>query len=134
MKTVQIHKLQWEWLDEALNNLLDHIDPYCLMDYPQISVTKEMERVNQKDRRIFAQTCMDTGEIQLAPQFFDLHPKYRYGILAHELGHVILIEDPDHTEDEADAEALEASIKILYDTDGWPGKGLQYIDLEDLSW
>lgn len=119
------------WLDNAVEAILDHVDPHSEVRTPHISVTREMEAINDDTVRVFAQTELETGDMHLAPQFFDLDDEHRLGILAHELGHMLLREYPAHTEREADMVMADAGLKIMYDKENWPGKGLQYLELEN---
>lgn len=118
-------------LTDDIAALLSHMDPYGIEPEPVVKITREMEEVNDQTVRVFAQTLMKRtgpGEIHLAPQFFMLGRKYQLGVLAHELGHVLLRGDPAHSETDADERARVAGLHIKYDRARWPGKGLQYLE------
>jgi len=83
-----------------------------------------MDRRHRKNRRSYAEVRPDGSPVLFA--FADalrrLPAPNRWGLYAHEVGHVL---DPDGSEDEADAAARHTlGVRIGYDH-RWPGKGLQ---------
>jgi len=85
---------------------------------------ESLARTHNRNWRRYAQVAPFTRppEFELARQTRWIPARYRRGLLAHEVGHVL---DPDGSEDEADQAAFEGlGVKIGYDR-RWPGKGLQ---------
>lgn len=82
------------------------------------------QRAHSRSARRYCLTDLDTSTLHIAPQFRLLPYKQRFGLFAHEIGHLLLA-DVEHTEAEADA-AAEAALgcNISYDR-RWGGKGLQ---------
>jgi len=94
---------------------------------PTVSFPGYLDRVHAKNRRRYAEVVPDTMDFRFAKATWDLDAAHRRGLLAHEVGHCIAHREigPQHTEDEADACALQVlGVQMEYDA-AWPGKGLQ---------
>ena len=118
-----------ERMREAMDLILECLAlAFPEIEAPEVFMTREMDEAHRKSRRSFAKTLLDIPEIHVASAIFDLDDAHFYGILAHEMGHVML-RLHTHTEVEADRVVLAAGLTINYDTDQWPGKGLQYLEV-----
>jgi hypothetical protein len=87
------------------------------IDFPE-----SLNQEHARNPRRFAQVETQTRTFEFAHAILMLPWRYRLGLQAHEVGHVL---DPAGGEDEADAAAYEhLHVRIGYDH-AWPGKGLQ---------
>ena len=85
------------------------------------ALTEEHERNTRRYAAVTPQEAVPT--FFFAEQTLWLPYRYRLGLYAHEIGHVLA--HPDHNEDSADAHGMAAlDLLIVYDH-RWPGKGLQ---------
>ncbi len=92
--------------------------------------TQKLTDLHNRNTRRYAEVELDTvnGVVipmySFAEQTLWLPKAHRLGLMAHEVGHTILLPAP-HTEAQADQAALDQlGVKITYDK-RWPGKGLQ---------
>jgi len=95
---------------------------------PTIRVYPPLTEEHRRNPRRYAQCIPHEHLFEIAEQYRYLPWRYRLGLMAHEIGHVI-DPDPEKTEDAADFWGGRAlGIKIVYDH-RWPGKGLQMAKL-----
>lgn len=82
-----------------------------------------LDTVHALDPRRYGQVIPETRVFEFATATLQLPYCHRRGLMAHEMGHVLV---PETSEDGADAAVLQVlGVQIGYDR-RWPGKGLQY--------
>ena len=92
---------------------------------PWVQLSDELANTHARNCRRYAQVhfARYPAVIEFAPQVLWLPRKYRLGLIAHELGHILA---PGKSEAEADRAALRfLRVHITYDKRNFPGKGLQ---------
>lgn len=83
-------------------------------------------RIQLGSLRDYAATDLRTRWVYVAPRILRLRAPWRIGLLAHEVGHLILRKRP-HTERQANRAAANClGIRILYDRRNFPGRGVEY--------
>lgn len=83
-----------------------------------------------KARRQYAHVGHHKGTICIARAFWELPGEHFFGILAHEIGHLI---SPDDGEDEANEAMFEQfRIKVKYKDSRW-GENLEYLGPKDME-
>jgi len=88
---------------------------------------KEVDEEHKHSCRQYAHTYHYRNTICVAESFYKLPISYQLGLIAHEVGH-ILVGRASHKESQADKEANKFfGIKVLY-RDSKYGKRLQYLD------
>lgn len=92
---------------------------------PRIVPTEALSKTHGRNPRRY---CETNGEvIFVAPQILRLPRAQRLGLIAHELGHVVLLRRRlwGHSERAADRTAERVfGVEVTYDL-RWPGRGLQ---------
>lgn len=87
--------------------------------YPSVKVALEIRDEVRFSARSYAGAYIDRGiaRVAVSAELNDCAPERIVGVLAHELGHVMLLPAP-HSEEDADRAALERlNIRISYDSD-----------------
>lgn len=90
---------------------------------PRIKPSIELSGTHRGNSRRYAET--DGKTIFVAFEILSLPKAQRMGLLAHELGHVVLRNRPGHTEADADEAARRVFGVVVNYSKKWPGKGLQ---------
>lgn len=84
------------------------------------------DREHARRRRAYAHTFHRAGVICVARVFFALPTEHQRGILAHELGHMMLANRARHTERDADlAASAYLGVRVRYRNTVW-GNRLQW--------
>lgn len=95
----------------------------------KITFPKELTSEHCRNSRRYAQVfwVKDSVTFEFAAQTLWLPDPYVVGLIAHEIGHVLVGRiSTEHTENDADAAAqIVLGIRIDYDKKNFPGKGLQ---------
>lgn len=90
------------------------------------------DKDHKKYKRQYAHTYHYKNVICVAKSFFNLPDEHYYGLLAHEIGHILMGKD-EHEEYEADMAANEYfGITIKYKNSKY-GDFLQYITRKDIN-
>ena len=111
--------------DRLYNELAKVCDMGGIGDF-DLALDPGVTAEHEKNARRYAQVAAfdDPPIFEFAEQTLLLPWRWRMGLYAHEVGHV-LDPDPNKTEPGADVTALsELGIRVGYDR-RWPGKGLQ---------
>lgn len=97
----------------------------------KIQECKTADKEHDKALRQYAHVGHEPGVICVAKAFHGLPDGHYYGILAHEIGHLIAVDD---TEEGADKAANYAfGIRIRYRS-GRHGEHLEYLTQKDVGW
>jgi hypothetical protein len=90
---------------------------------PSIVIDARMEAIHKRNARRYAEVDVRRRIFHFAPAVLWLPQTHRLGLLAHEIGHVIM--DGRGTETDADCAAFDdLDVVIEYDR-RWPGRGVQ---------
>ncbi len=92
-------------------------------DSVRLTFSRELDREHGRHKRTHAQVVLGKREVQVAQAILKLDAAHRLGILAHEVGHICCLATigEDHSEDQANRAAMEATqVLITYDR-SWPG-------------
>lgn len=112
---IPVHRLRAE-LGELLARTGIHPPSVTLV------VSDRLGRIHARNARRYAEVRPAPAEVHVAPQILSLPEANRWGVLAHEVGHLFV---GGGTEPDADRAALDVlGVKIGYDR-RWPGRGLQ---------
>ena len=84
-----------------------------------------LDEEHRKNPRRYAQVVIDENVFEFSRAILWLPLRFREGLMAHEIGHLLC--PARHTEADADRAAEEAlGMRIEY-SEAWPGKGLQCV-------
>lgn len=95
----------------------------------------EVDKEQTLSRRQYAHTNHYDNTICVADAFWDLPMKFQVGLLAHELGHIIMLEKRQtHYEPDADKAAKQyLGVTVQYVAHTPWGEDLQYLNKRDLT-